>query len=170
MRTSLAATIVALALVLPACGSDDEASAPPDTTTAAAAPTATTPAEPAPTATATDRPTKAENESDKLIEARRDFYLALDDQAIAFDDVMGRGLDGDPSADAALAKIRKRVTDLVYDYSVEGGDTTAGVTAFQGAIADAVSALNSSDQRKMVKARVAGQDARAEFAGDLIGP
>jgi hypothetical protein len=170
MRTSLAATIVALALVLPACGSDDEASAPP-VTTAAAAPTATTPGEPTPTATATtDRPTKAESESDKRIEAQRDFFLALDDQAIAFDDVMGRALNGDASADAALAKLRKRVTDLVYDYSVGGGDTTAGVTAFQGAIADAVSALNSSDQRKMVKARVAGQEARAEFAGDLIGP
>jgi hypothetical protein len=96
--------------------------------------------------------------------------LALDDQAIAFDDVLDRALDGDASADAALAKIRKRVTDLVYDYNVDGGDTTEGVTAFQGAIADAVSALNSSDQRKMVKARVAGQDARLQFTGDLIRP
>jgi hypothetical protein len=151
--------LVGLALALPSCGSDDEATAPQKTTTAAASRT--------PTATAaTDRPTKAEREA----EVRREFYLALDDQAIAFDDVLGRALDGDANADAALAKIRRRVTDLVHDYTADGGNTTAGITAFQGAIADAVSALNSSDRRKMVEARVAGQKARAQFTDDLVGP
>lgn len=158
MRTPLTPILVGLALALAACGSDDKASAPDETTTAAAAR--------APTPTTADRPTKAEREE----EVRREFYLALDDQAIAFDDVLGRAVNGDANADAALAKIRKRVTDLVHDYAADGGETTAGITAFQGVLADAVSAVKSSDRRKMVAARVAGQKARAQFADDLVGP
>ena len=157
MRTPLTSILVGLALALAACGSDDEANAPREPTTAAAAPT------PTPTA---DRPTKAEREE----EVRREFYLALDDQAIAFDDVLRRALNGNANADAAFAKIRKRFTNLVRDYKADGGDATGGITAFQEAIVDAVSAVNSSDRRKMVKARVAGQKARAQFADDLVGP
>lgn len=155
MRTPLTSILVGLALALAACGSDDEGSAPPEATTAPAAPMATT-----------DRPTKAEREE----EVRREFYLALDDQAIAFDDVLGRAVNGNANADAALAKIRKRVTDLVRDYKGDGGNTTPGITAFQRAIADALSAVKSSERRKMVEARVAGQKARAQFADDLVGP
>lgn len=163
----LSAVLVAVAtLALAACGSGsdtDKASAPPEPTTAAVASTPTTTAESAPEP-------KSESTADKRIEAEREFFMALDDQAVALDDVLDRAVDGDASADAALAKIRNRVTDLVYGYAVDGGDTTAGISAFQNAIADAVSALNSSDQRKLVKARVAGQDARAQFADDLVGP
>lgn len=178
LRNLLAAGLIAAGVALTGCGGGEQeaAQAPATVTVTAEAPPATVD-EPAPkpaeteaeTRTTTEADASAEDSGQDPIEAQQEYFMALDDEAIALDKILARGIDGRDVA-RPIKRLRARVTDLVYDRAVEGDEHSQAVTDLQGVVASSENAARAGDIRELISLRRELAEARAAVAGDLIGP
>jgi hypothetical protein len=176
-----APVVVVVAAVLAAgCGDDEVADsdrAATQTTAAVETTTTAAAAQPSPPSVRDkDGPAETEREedtpsrSDRELRADQTFYLRTDDDAVALDDAIDRALDGDPSARAAIARLRRRIDRRHTDRLLDSGDQSIAANLLVSAAAAALDALRADDLRRLVDARVDVQEGRDRLAAEFVGP
>lgn len=177
-----------LALAAAACGEDEESRSASTTPTieqqAPPAPTASDPADAAEKAEAERRERQRERkrerererrqrererESDAEIERGREFYLRMDDLAIALDDAIDQALDDDPAGVQRIGRLRAQILDRLNDHLLAGGDTSVGGNLLLSAATQAREAARSGNLPRLVDARRDITEARNKLAEEAIG-
>lgn len=160
---TLRATILTgLALAaLAGCGGDTKTVTA--TRTTAAAP-ATTQAQATVTTEAAPEP---EPEADPA-EARQEFYLAIDDVALAADSAIDAQLDGEDRI-KTLTRLRTEALDLQADLLLATQDAPTGANDLVGAITDARVAARAGDLPALIQARRDARTAREAITRWALG-
>jgi hypothetical protein len=169
-----------VALAAAACGDDEES--PSARTTPAVeqeASPATTDAAPADAAEEAEaerrerqrerRQRERERESDAEIERGREFYLRVDDLAIALDEAIDQALDGNPAGVQRIGRLRAQILDRVNDHLLAGGDTSVGGNLLLSAATQARESARSGNLPRLVDARRDITAARNKLAEEAIG-
>lgn len=115
------------------------------------------------------RQRERERKSDAEIERGREFYLRMDDLAIALDDAIDQALDGDPAGVQQISRLRAQILDRVNDHLLAGGDTSVGGNLLLSAATQAREAARSGNLPRLVDARRDITEARNKLAQEAIG-
>jgi hypothetical protein len=187
------ALVAALAIAGAGCGEDEEEPTAAETTatTEQQAPPATTETKPAAAAEEREaerrerrrdrarerrrerererRQREREQESDAEIERGREFYLRMDDLAIALDEAIDQALDGDPAGVQRISSLRARILKRVNDHLLAGGDTSVGGNLLLSAATQARESARNGNLPRLVDARRDITEARNKLAEEAIG-
>lgn len=95
------------------------------------------------------------------------FFEAMDNDAIALDDAIGRSLDGESGAGPAIERIRKRIRDRLNRHLLAGRDVSIGANLLLSAGAKARGAESSGNLPRLVDARRDIDEARRKLADEV---
>ena len=97
------------------------------------------------------------------------FYLRVDDYAIKLQDAIAAAQRDDHGARSALARLRERIATATRTYRRQTRKRSAGARQLVEIADNALDAIDASDVRALVRARVASFDARKQLVGELGG-
>lgn len=112
---------------------------------------------------------KAEENADRAIERQRDFFLAMDDEAVLLEEVVAGAQESRPGSVANLRRIENRIRRRVNAHLLTGADTSVGANLILSAASDAVFAAEAQDLAKMAEIRREIGEARTTMAAEFTG-
>lgn len=104
--------------------------------------------------------------SDKKIIAARNYYLRMDDYAIALEDAVHAAQDDEPGAAARIAALRSKILKRVNDYLLAGNDSSVGGNLLLSAATTA--SENVNDVYRLARVRKDIIEARSKLADEAM--
>ena len=110
---------------------------------------------------------KAEENEERAVSAAREFYLRMDDLALALDDAIAAAQNDAAGAVSRIARLRTRIRDRLNDYLLEGGETSVGANLLLSAATTSREAAQAGDVAELADQRSEVAAARAKLAEEL---
>lgn len=163
--TCAACALVVVVGLLSGCGSETDIAASGTETAATSTPTPTSSAVAAPAA-----PGAADDEqTDGQIQRERQFFLRLDDEAVALDAAVAQVQDNKPGAEQRLRQTERRIHAIHTEYVLTGEDTGVGANLLLSAAGNALEFVRIGEMERLASIRRDIAEARRPMVKDILG-